>query len=64
MIRLFRVSIPSSVLVLFVLETILLASCYIVVANYVLDENIEFFLFYDGGWRSMMQGLRRNPNEV
>jgi sugar transferase (PEP-CTERM system associated) len=54
MIRLFRVSIPSSVIVLFVLETILIAGCYIAVANYVLDESVEFFLFYDGGWRSIL----------
>jgi len=54
MIRLFRVSIPSSVIALFVLETILIAGCYIAVANYVLDESVEFFLFYDGGWRSIL----------
>jgi sugar transferase (PEP-CTERM system associated) len=54
MIRLFRVSIPSSVLALFVLETILLAACYSTVAHFVLDEEIQFYLFYDGGWRSIV----------
>ena len=54
MIRLFRVSIPSSVLALFVLETILLAFCYATVAHFVLDEDTAFYFFYDGGWRSIM----------
>src|SRR6202166_1284702 len=54
MIRLFRVSIPSSVLVLFVLETLLLAACYTLVAHFVLDEDTQFYLFYDGGWRSIL----------
>src|SRR5882724_6503191 len=54
MIRLFRVSIPTSVLALFVLETILLASCYAAMAHYVLDEDTEFYLFYDGGWRQIL----------
>ncbi|MGH7870286.1 MAG: hypothetical protein ACREP9_22245, partial [Candidatus Dormibacteraceae bacterium] len=54
MIRLFRVSIPSSVLALIVLETFLLAACYTTVAHFVLDEDIQFYLFYDGGWRPIM----------
>ena len=53
MIRLFRVSIPSSVLALFVLETLLIASCYIAAAHYILDEDTVFYLVYDGGWRSI-----------
>src|SRR3982751_1381617 len=54
MIRLFRVSVPASVLALFVLETLLIASCYITAAHYILDEDIVFYLLYDGGWRSVV----------
>jgi len=54
MIRLFRVSIPSSVFALFVLETLLLAACYSIVGSFALDEDIQFYLFYDGGWRSVV----------
>src|SRR5690242_21730531 len=54
MIRLFRVSIPASVLALFVLETALLAGCYILAARYTLDPtqdvDLSFYLNYDGGW--------------
>src|SRR6266496_1938508 len=50
MIRLFNVSIPSSVLALFVLETVLLLACYITAARFVIDEDLEFYLFYDRGW--------------
>ena len=50
MIRLFRVSIPSSVLALIVLETLVLASCYIAAARLVIDEDVVFYLIYDGGW--------------
>ena len=51
MIRLFRVSIPASVLSLFVLETVLLFGCFSAAAYFVIDEDLEFYLFYDGGWR-------------
>lgn len=54
MIRLFRVSIPSSVLALFVLETFLLAGCYSLVGSFAVDEDIQFYLFYDGAWRSIL----------
>lgn len=54
MIRLFRVSIPSSVLALFVLETILLLTCYITVTHFIFDEDLKFYLFYDGGWRPIV----------
>jgi len=50
MIRLFRVSIPSSVLALFVLETVLLLGCYITAASFIIDEDLQFYLLYDGGW--------------
>ena len=51
MIRLFRVSIPASVLALLALETVFLLSCYTAAAYFVTDEDLEFYLFYDGGWR-------------
>ena len=54
MIRLFRVSIPSSVLALFLLETLLLAACYVLAAHYALDEDTVFYVLYDGGWRSIL----------
>jgi exopolysaccharide biosynthesis polyprenyl glycosylphosphotransferase len=50
MIRLFRVSIPTSVLALIVLETIIVLACYCVAAYLTVDEALEFYLFYDGGW--------------
>jgi len=54
MIRLFRVAIPSSVLALLVLETILLFVCYTMAAHFVLDEDLAFYLFYDGGWQPIV----------
>jgi len=53
MIRLFRVSIPASVLALFVLETVLLSVCYVAAASFIVDEDLEFYLVYDGGWRQI-----------
>ena len=50
MIRLFRVSIPASVLSLFVLETVLLLGCFCAAAALVIDEGLDLYLFYDGGW--------------
>src|SRR5579864_7543331 len=50
MIRLFRVSIPSSVLVLVVLETLILLGCYSAATYFTVDENLGFYLFYDEGW--------------
>src|SRR5581483_6302312 len=50
MIRLFRVAIPSSILALIALETLLISGCYILAARLVLDEDIEFYLLYDRGW--------------
>jgi len=54
MIKLFRVAIPSSVVALLVLETILLFACYTTVAHFVLDEDIQFYLFGDEGWRAVL----------
>jgi sugar transferase (PEP-CTERM system associated) len=50
MIRLFHVSVPTSVVVLFVLETVLLLGCYTTAAHFIIDEDLWFYLFYDGGW--------------
>jgi len=33
-----------------VLETLVLASCYIAAARLVIDEDVVFYLIYDGGW--------------
>ena len=50
MIRLFRVSIPSSVLVLIVLEMAILLGCYTAASYFTATEDLQFYLFYDGGW--------------
>ena len=50
MIRLFRVSIPSSALALVLSETILVFSCYLVAAYLTLDISSDIFLWEDGGW--------------
>ena len=54
MIRLFRVSIPSSVLALFVLETILLARLLHHSRAFRTRRRYKFYLFYDGGWRPIV----------
>ncbi len=48
MIRLFKISVPGSVLILLLSETILLFFCYIVAAYWTLDT-ADVFLFYEGG---------------
>ena len=50
MIRLFKVSIPSSVIALLVSETILIFSCYALIAFFALDVAADIFLIDDGGW--------------
>jgi len=50
MIRLFRVSVPSSVVALVVSETILIFSCYVLAAYWTLDFSTDIFLIDDGGW--------------
>ena len=50
MIRLFRVSVPSSVVALVVSETILIFSCYALAAYWTLDLSTDIFLIDDGGW--------------
>jgi sugar transferase (PEP-CTERM system associated) len=49
MIRLFRVFIPTSVLVLLLSEFVLLTFCFILAAYLLLEVDPTIFLFYDGG---------------
>lgn len=49
MIRLFKVSIPGSVIALVVSETALLFSCYVLIAYRTLDVAPDIFLIDDGG---------------
>jgi len=49
MIRLFRVSIPSSVLALLLSESILIFSCYLLAAYSTFDTSPEVFLWDDAG---------------
>jgi sugar transferase (PEP-CTERM system associated) len=49
-IRLFKVSIPSSAIALIVSETILIFSCYILATYWVQDTSPDLFLIDDGGW--------------
>src|SRR5687768_4473221 len=49
MIRLFRVSIPTSVLVLILAESILIYACLLAAAWYFLADELEIFLLYDNG---------------
>ncbi len=52
MIRLFRVSIPTSVLVLVLSETVLISSCYILAMFLALNVLLDpwFYLRYEHGW--------------
>jgi len=50
MIRLFRVSIPSSSVALVPSETILILSCYLLAAYATLDVSSDIFLWEDCGW--------------
>jgi sugar transferase (PEP-CTERM system associated) len=49
MVRLFRVSIPTSVIALLLTETLLLFSCYVVSTYLLLEVDPQVFLIYDGG---------------
>src|SRR5258708_39178776 len=52
MIRLFRVFIPTSVLALLASEVVLISSCYILAAIFVVDVDRAVFLLHDNGlWR-------------
>jgi exopolysaccharide biosynthesis polyprenyl glycosylphosphotransferase len=50
MIRLFRLSIPSSAVALLLSEAVLLISCYVVAAYATLEMSTDIFLLEDGGW--------------
>ncbi len=52
MIRLFRVFVPTSVLVLIISECIIILSSYVIAAYIVFDQvDPEVFLLYDGGMK-------------
>jgi sugar transferase (PEP-CTERM system associated) len=50
MIRLFRVFVPGSVVALLLSEAVLICTCYVLAAFFVLDGDPEVFLLYDNGW--------------
>src|SRR5437868_2151258 len=52
MIRLFRVSIPTSILLLIPSETILIGACYVIAAAFALNASLDtwFYIRYDNGW--------------
>ena len=50
MIRLFRVSVPSSVVALVLSEIVLIFSCYVLAAYWTLEFSPDIFLIDDGGW--------------
>ena len=50
MIRLFRVSIPSSVLALVITDAVLVFSCYLAAAYLTVESSVDVFLLEDGGW--------------
>jgi len=50
MIRVFRVSIPDSVIALLFSDAILLYTCFVIAAFLVLDVDPVVFLRYDDGW--------------
>lgn len=50
MIRLFKISIPSSVAALAISEAILIFSCYVLATYLVADASVSIFLLEDGGW--------------
>ena len=49
MIRLFRVSVPTNLVLLVVSEIALLFTCYILPGYWTLDVPLDIFLLYDGG---------------
>jgi exopolysaccharide biosynthesis polyprenyl glycosylphosphotransferase len=57
MIRLFRVSIPETVIVLLFSDAILLYTCFTIAAFAVLDVDPEVFLRYDNGWVRIAIGV-------
>ena len=45
-----RVSFSSNVFALIVLDALFLLGCYTAAAYFVIDESLQFYLFYDEGW--------------
>lgn len=54
MIRVFRVSIPDSVIALLFSDAILLYTCFVIAAFLVLDVDPVVFLRYDNGWTRLV----------
>ena len=54
MIRIFKVSIPGSTVVLLLSEALLVFSSYLVAAYVTLDIPADIYLLDDGGWRSII----------
>src|SRR5205809_1001366 len=54
MIRLFKVSIPSSVIALVFSEAVLIFSCYVLATYWALDIAADVFLIDDGGMWSIL----------
>src|SRR5260370_25959855 len=50
MIRLFKVSIPGSVIALVVSEAVLAFACYVLATYWVEDTSPDIYLLDDGGW--------------
>ncbi|HLH00906.1 MAG TPA: sugar transferase [Bryobacteraceae bacterium] len=50
MVRIFRIFVPGSVLVLLVSDAILLYTCYVIAVLLALDVDPFVFLRYDNGW--------------
>ncbi len=50
MIRLFRVSFPSSAVALFISEAILIPTCYLLAAYATLDQPSQVYFWEEGGW--------------
>jgi len=56
MIRLFRVSLPTSIVLLILSETILIAGCYVVAGLFELNRDIDpwFYFLYENGWLQVL----------
>ena len=56
MIRLFRVSLPTSIVLLILSETILIAGCYVVAGLFELNQDIDpwAYFLYDNGWLQVL----------
>src|SRR5579862_9297625 len=50
MIRLFRVSFPTSAVALFLSEALLIPTCYVLAASLTLDQPSAIYFWDEGGW--------------